>query len=111
MDTRDAYRKVIEQVLTEYARVPYAYGEIQTETVFDRANDHYLLVNVGWLRDRRIHGDIVHIDIIDGKVWIQYDGTEDGIANDLVRAGIPKDRIVLGFQEPDVRQYTEFAVA
>lgn len=111
MDTLDTYRQVIEQVLTEYARVPYAYGEIQTETVFNRANDHYLLVNVGWHRDRRIHGAIVHIDIIDGKVWIQYDGTEDGIANDLVRAGIPKDRIVLGFHQPEVRQYTEFAIA
>lgn len=111
MDTLDAYREVIEQVLTEYARIPYAHGDIQTETVFDRANDHYLLVNVGWFGDRRIHGDIVHLDIIDGKVWIQYDGTEDGIANELVRAGVPKERIVLGFQQPEVRQYTEFAVA
>jgi hypothetical protein len=111
MDNLNAYRQVIEQVLTEYARVPYAYGEIQAETVFDRVNDHYLLVNVGWLGDRRIHGDIIHIDIIDGKVWIQYDGTEDGIANDLVRAGIPKDRVVLGFHQPEVRQYTEFATA
>ncbi len=55
MDTLDAYREVIQQVLTEYARVPCAYGDIQTETVFDRANDHYLLVNVGWLKDRRVH--------------------------------------------------------
>jgi hypothetical protein len=30
------------------AAVPYAYGEIQTEVVFDRKNDRYLLVNVGW---------------------------------------------------------------
>ncbi|MBI4675421.1 MAG: XisI protein [Chloroflexi bacterium] len=111
MDTLDAYREVIEQVLTEYARVPYAHGDIQTETVFDRVNDHYLLVNVGWFGDRRIHGDIVHVDIIEDKVWIQYDGTEDGIANELVRAGIPKERIVLGFHEPEVRQYTDFAVA
>jgi hypothetical protein len=111
MDTLDMYRQVIEQVLTEYACVPYAYGEIQTETVFNRADDHYLLLNVGWHGDRRIHGAIVHIDIIDDKVWIQYDGTEAGVANDLVRAGIPKDRIVLGFHQPEMRQYTEFAVA
>jgi hypothetical protein len=111
MDTIDAYREVIEQVLTEYARIPYAHGDIETETVFDRVNDHYLLVSVGWMQDRRIHGDVVHIDIIGGKVWVQYDGTEDGIANELVNAGIPKNKIVLGFQQPEVRQYTEFAVA
>lgn len=111
MDTLDAYREVIEQVLTEYARIPYAHGEIETEIVFDCENDHYLLVNVGWFGERRIHGDIVHIDIRDGKVWIQYDGTEDGIANELVKAGIPQEHIVLGFHQPDVRQYTNFAVA
>jgi len=30
--------------------------------------------------------------------------------NDLIAAGIPKDKIVLGFHSPDVRPYTEFAV-
>jgi len=111
MDTLDTYRKIIENVLTDYASIPYAFGEIQTETVFDRLRDHYLLVNVGWRNIQRIHGSIVHIDIINGKVWIQRDGTEQGIANDLTRAGIPKEHIVLGFREPEIRQYTEFAIA
>ena len=43
--------------------------------------------------------------------WIQQDGTEDGIATDLMVAGIPKERIVLGFKRPESRKYTEFAVA
>jgi hypothetical protein len=111
MATLDTYRDIIERVLADYASVPYAHGDIQTETVFDRANDHYLLVNVGWERDRRIHGSLVHIDIINSKVWIQRDGTEHGIAHDLVDAGIPKSEIVLGFRPPEVRPYTEFAVA
>ena len=111
MDTLESYRQIIETTLTDYASVPYAYGDIKTETVFDRPNDHYLLVNVGWRDNRRIHGSLVHIDLINGKVWIQRDGTEHGIANDFVEAGIPKDQIVLGFREPEVRQYTEFAVA
>jgi hypothetical protein len=42
---------------------------------------------------------------------IHEDGLEDGIASDLVRAGIPKDKIVLGFHPPEVRPYTEFAVS
>ncbi len=84
---------------------------IRTEAVFDRSNDRYLLVNVGWDRGRRVHGSLVHIDIIDGKIWIQRDGTEDGIANELVSAGIPRDHIVLGFRPAEVRPFTEFAVA
>ena len=57
------------------------------------------------------HGCIVHIDIINGKIWIQRDGTEHGIADELTGAGIPKDHIILGFREPELRQYTGYAVA
>ena len=110
MDYLDHYRNIIEQTLSAYARIPYAHGDIQSEVIIDRVNDHYLVVNVGWDKGRRIHGSLVHIDIIDDKVWIQRDGTEQGIALDLVAAGIPKDHIVLGFREPEVRPYAEFAV-
>lgn len=112
MDNLERYRQIIETILTEYASVPYAYGDIQTEVVFDRTHDRYLLVNVGWRnRQHRVHGSLVHIDIINGKLWIQRDGTEHGIANDLVAAGVPKDHIVLGFREPEIRPYTDFAAA
>jgi hypothetical protein len=111
MDTLDTYREIIENVLTEYTKIPYAYGDIQTEAVFDRKNDRYLLVNVGWDSGKRVHGSLVHIDIINGKAWIQRDGTEHGIAKELVKAGIPKDHIVLGFRPAEIRQYTDYAMA
>ena len=110
MDTLNTYRQIIKRVLTEYAQIPYAYGDIQSQTIFDRAGDHYLLMNVGWEK-RRIHGCLVHIDIIDGKCWIQRDGTEDGIATELEAAGIPKEHIVLAFRSPEIRKYTGYAVA
>jgi hypothetical protein len=111
VDTQlDSYRAIIEQVLTEYSKYPYAYGEIERQLVFDRSRDHYLLMSVGWDK-RRVHGCLVHIDLIDGKCWIQRDGTESGIAHDLEAAGIPKDRIVLAFRPPAVRPYTGYAVA
>ena len=111
MATLEIYRQIIETILTEYTRIPYAYGDIQTESVFDRTHDRYLLVNVGWDNGKRVHGCLVHIDIIDGKLWLQRDGTEHGIAKELVQAGVPKDHIVLGFRPAEVRQYTEYAVA
>ena len=111
MDTIDTYRQIIQKVLTECVQLPYAYGEIQNEAIFDREADRYLVVSVGWQGAKRIHGCLIHIDLINGKVWIQRDGTEYGIANNLVEAGIPKDCIVLGFHAPDVRPHTEYAVA
>jgi hypothetical protein len=44
------------------------------------------------------------------KGWIQHGGTEDGITEELVVAGIPRDHIVLGFPSPEKRKYTAFAV-
>ncbi len=110
MGTLANYRRIIKEIMTEYSRIPYAYGDIQIQTVLDRDSDRYLLIILGRENDIRVHGCLVHVDIIDGKIWIQRDGTEEGIANELVAGGIPKEQIVLGFRAPHIRQYTEFAV-
>jgi hypothetical protein len=52
---------------------------------------------------------VIHVDIKDGKIWIQCDFTEEGVANELVELGVPKTDIVLGFRSPYVRQFTDFA--
>ena len=106
----DYYRQVIETILSEYAALPYAYADIQSEVVFDRSRDRYLWMDVGWDSDRRIHGCLVHIDLIDGKIWIQRDGIEDGITCELVEKGVPKDKIVLAFHPEYVRQHTGYAI-
>jgi hypothetical protein len=111
MATVEHYRQIIQQVLTRYTQIPYAYGEIAAETVFDREADRYLLLAIGWDGVKRVHGCLVHLDIVDGKVWLQRDDTEYGIAYELEQAGIPKQQIVLGFQTPDVRPFTAYAVA
>jgi len=111
MDTLTHYRQLIQHLLTQQTRVPYAYGNIQLETVFDPQADRYVLITLG--RDQqqhRVHGCLVHIDIIEGKLWIQRDGTERGIAQELVEAGVSKEQIVLGFRSPEMRKLTEFAV-
>jgi hypothetical protein len=110
MATAKSDRQLIESIFREYARIPYSYGEIQIQTVFDRDQDHYLLMLVGWEGIRREHGCLVHVDLIDGKFWIQRDGTERGIAQELLDTGVPKDRIVLAFRSPAKRQLTDFAV-
>lgn len=111
MDTLETYRQIIQDVLQEYVQIQYAHGNIQNEAVFDPEADRYLVISVGWDKYKRIHGCLIHLDIIDGKVWIQRDGTEYGIARELEEAGIPKHHIVLGFHSLDVRPYTEYAVA
>lgn len=57
---------------------------------------------------KRVHGCILHVAIVDNKIWIHRDETEDGIVVELLNAGITKDNIVLGFYPPDMRKYSEF---
>jgi ketopantoate reductase len=102
---------MIKEIITEYTVDPVSVGEVEFELVFDEANDHYELLHNGWIREHRIHGPVIHVDIRDGKIWIQHDGTPEGIAEQLVERGVPKDRIVLAFHSPRMRKYTDFAVA
>lgn len=111
MDSLDRYRNTIEQVLLAHTKIPFSIGDVQCETVFDRNHDHYLLVQVGWGRQKRIYGTLAHIDLIGDKIWIQHDGTEEGLANQLRDAGIPAEHIVLAYRIPEVRQHTGYAVA
>lgn len=105
------YRNIVEKVMQDYIDFLGSDERVQAELVFDRDRDHYLLVETGWQDGYRIYGTLLHIDIIDDKLWIQHDGTEEGIAVELVAAGVPKEDIVLGFRPLEERKHTEFAVS
>ena len=110
MDTLLKYRGIVKELLLDYAKLKPAYGEFDSRVIFDDERGSYALLEFGWLNKGRVHDSLIHIDIIEDKVWIQQDSTEDGIALELVAAGIPKDQIVLGFRAEKVRLHTEFAV-
>lgn len=99
MDRVNTYRNYIQQLLTERAeRSRQSPSKVEAQTVFDTVRDHYQLVYVGWKRNGlRDYGCLLHLDIKGGKIWIQYDGTEGGIAYKLVDLGVPQEDIVLGF--------------
>ncbi len=118
MDTRNNYSEIIKKIIISYTEIPYTDPNIKFETVFDTEQNRYLLMIVGrekisypFTTTKRVHGCLIHLDIIDDKIWIQRDGTEKGIASDLLEAGIPKDKIVLAFYDPQIREETGFAIA
>jgi hypothetical protein len=110
MDRLDKYRLIVRQVIEDYAQGKPSNGQIESEAIVDREKDHYEVMLVGWNGQRRVHVSIVHIDIKEGKVWIQHDGTDRPVADELMAAGIPREDIVLAFHPADVRPLTGFAV-
>lgn len=95
----------------EYAQQRPSVGDVRIEVIIDEAPDHCEPFFAGWTCHYRVHGSVLLIDIRDGKVWTESDGTEEGIANRLVEAGIPPDRIVLAYKPPSMRPHSGYATA
>ena len=110
MDSILDKRKLVKNLLTDYSKLKPAYGDFESRLVFDDEHGSYTLLEFGWLDNKRTHDSLIHIDIIDDKIWIQQDSTEDGIAYELVEAGVPKANIVLGFRPEKLRPFTGFGV-
>ncbi|WP_332995586.1 element excision factor XisI family protein [Microcoleus sp. A006_D1] len=51
-------------------------------------------------RRTRVFGCLIYIEIKDGKIWIERDRTEIGVANELVEAGVPRQILFWHFTLP-----------
>ena len=107
------YRNLIKQYFQERADLMNSLPVpgIETLCLFDEARDEYLILNIGWRERKRVQYITLLVRIHNGKIWIEEDGTEESVAKMLIAAGIPKDDIVLGFNPPELRHMTDFAVA
>jgi XisI protein len=73
--------------------------------VFDQRSNRYQLLCQGWIpEENRVFYPVVHIEIIDGKVWIQHNQSDIDIGEELSNRGIPKSQIVLGLHPPSIRE-------
>ena len=104
------YRAIVKQLIQEYAQFKPVNAEINPEVVFDETNNRYQLLYVGWQKNKRVFTPIIHVDIMEDKIWIQCDNTEEGIINELIDMGIPKKQIVPASAPPKWREYYGYAV-
>ena len=111
MDKLERYRSLIQKILEEYQQLSSGNSDVESVLLLDPIREHYLLMKMGWHQDNRINCNVIHIRLKDGKIWIEEDRTEDGIATDLLQAGVSREDIVLAFHPPRLRQFTEFATA
>lgn len=113
MEKLERYRELIKQQIRCYVE-SFSVGAnlgVEELDLFDDERGHYQWVSLGWENGKRAFYTPLYVRLRDGKFWIEIDTTEDGIATDLVREGVPREDIVLAFQPPDMRQHTDFAVA
>ena len=113
MDQTLKYKELVKTILNRYVEIDRQQpaAGIDYFLIADEAQGHYLWLSLGWSNGKRSRYVHAHLRIRNEKIYIETDLTENGIAADLLDAGIPAGDIVLAFHEPSVRQYTEFAAA
>lgn len=112
MDRVARYWELLLKVMREHARLQKLAPEPGVDSILSVDPDQRMvqLLDIGWRNSKRVNDTYIQARIKDGKIWIEDDGTEEGIANDLVAAGVPKSDIVLAFHAPGERRFGEFAV-
>ena len=111
MDKLAKYRKIVKNIVERYGRFQSSVGNVETYSVCDETNDNYLVIDVGWLAFGRQHAMPIHIRLKEGKVWVEWDGTDQEIVQQLIDKGIPPEDIVLGFQQEQTHLEKELIAA
>ena len=93
----DRYRAVIAEVLQRHAAMEAEPRNYETAVLCDRKTDEYRLIDTEITPEKRQEYVVVQLALRQGQVWIERDGIEYGIGQDLLEAGIPAEDIVVGF--------------
>jgi XisI protein len=102
---REICQQAIIDVLLEAIPVNLMPETLQIVPMFDRQTDRYQLLCQGWTAgEKRVFHPVIHIEIIQDRVWIQHNQSDLDIGEALCNRGIPKSQIVLGLHPPSVRQ-------
>ena len=105
------YQQIIITTLNDYVVMMQSNLDEEIYLVEDTNQFNYLIYHNAWRHNSRSYGCILHVRIKNEKVYVEYDGTDEGFADVFAEAGIPHSDIVLAFHAPAKRPYTGFAVA
>lgn len=111
MERLNFYQNCVRELVKRHSESETAENSIQSQVVIDTENNHYQVLDIGWKGMKRIYHCFIHLDIQDGKIWIQRNMTEADLAQELLDMGVAKDDIILGLHPPYKRPYTGYGVA
>lgn len=111
MDKKLGYAKLLREILTEKINLVKPTSKLAEILVADDENGVFAWQAFGWMNGERQSYQRFFARLCSGKVYIEEDWTEEGIATLLMEKGVPAKDIVLEFHPPEMRQYTEFALS
>lgn len=110
MDKLMHYRKLIKQAMTGRAGLMRSQPLPGEEIIclLDEATDNYLLIRLGWVRNKRLYSVTLHLRLAEGKIVVEQDWTDDFVS-DLIADGVSREDILVAATTPDAFPYGEFA--
>src|SRR5215475_13713308 len=87
MDKKMSYAGILTQAMREEEKYQPKHGP-KIVSVCDQEKGQYLLIAVGWQKERHIDSLLFHAQLADGMVSIETDKTEEGLKPLLINAGI-----------------------
>jgi hypothetical protein len=92
MDRTERYANILTQVLRKETKVqPSLQPGLKIVSSCDRETGQFLLIIVGWDRDEWYHSILFHAQLVNGKIIVEADMTEEGLKPLLIEAGIREE--------------------
>jgi XisI protein len=111
MDKLEQYRQILKALIHRYADLSRSDTQVESIALCDPTQDSYMVMDIGWNSSGRVHSVPIHLRIKNQKVWLEWDGTDQEIAQQMIDSGIPQEDIVLAFYRPERQKLTGFALA
>lgn len=109
MDAQEC-RQQIKAVIHTVAQYRLQRDDVEVD-VIDDANGHWQVIHRGWDGDERVYVVLVHLRLVEDRIYVERDGTPDGVATHLLGAGVPQTQIVMAVHPPYLRHLTPFAIS
>ena len=96
MDKIKKYRRILKSVTEEHANIASPMNWVKSTAACDFGQNNYFLIDYD-TREKK-HYIVFHLRLVDGKIFVEQDGVEYGIVDDLVMSGVSAKDISSIFQ-------------
>lgn len=108
MEKLAKYQRILSEFVEEFANAPFSVQpQLENQAITDTVHNHFQVVTLGWDKGKFVFDIVMHFDIKDGKIWIQQNWTDILLDDELIKRGVEKADIVVGF----LPEYARVAVA
>jgi XisI protein len=112
MEKLEHYQKILTDFVEDFAKKPFSVQKnLENQALIDTKNNHFQVVTIGWDKSTFVYNPILHFDIKNEKIWIQQNWTDILLDIELMKMGVDKNDIVLGFLPLYAREQSGYAVS